>query len=154
MLWICYSTLTVIGAVLHMLIAKTPAIYTFLLYFLVINIGAAGVTAFFGHAFRSDEVAEYIGWPKGNPFQLEIACANLATGTLGILCIWFRGNFWIATAIVSSVFALGAGVVHIMEIIRNKNYSPGNAGMPLYFDFIKPIVVWCLMIAYLLGFKG
>ena len=38
-----------------------------------------------GHTFAADEVAESIGWPTGNPFQTEVAVANLAIGTLGIL---------------------------------------------------------------------
>ena len=152
MLWIFYTTLTIVGAVLHILIAKTPIIYTFLLYFFVISIGANGITAFFGHAFRSNEIAKYIGWPAGNPFQFEVACASLGIGTLGILCIWFRGNFWLATAIVHSIFVLGAGVGHIREMVKNKNFAPGNAGAPLYSDFLKPLVLWSLLIAYRLGF--
>jgi hypothetical protein len=37
--------------------------------------------------------AREIGWPPGNPFQTEVAIANLAAGTLGILYFWIRGNF-------------------------------------------------------------
>ena len=38
------------------------------------------------------------------------------------------------------------------EILREKNYSPGNAGLQLYFDFLKPLVLWGLLVAYLLGY--
>jgi len=43
-----------------------------------IVIGRAPVTetlllrAFLGHYFKSDDIARYIGWPAGNPFQNEI----------------------------------------------------------------------------------
>jgi hypothetical protein len=40
--------------------------------------GLGGLYAFLGHSFRSDEVAAGVGWPKGNPFQREVAVANLA----------------------------------------------------------------------------
>ena len=103
-----------------------------------------------GHAFSSKKVGEYIGWPSGNPFQFEAAITNLSFGILGVLCIWFRDNFWIATVIGFSVFALGAAYVHIRDIIKNKNHSPGNAGPPLYSDILKPIFLVGLLIAYLL----
>ena len=103
-----------------------------------------------GHAFSSKKVGEYIGWPSGNPFQFEVAITNLSFGILGVLCIWFRDNFWIATVIGFSVFALGAAYVHIRDIIKNKNHSPGNAGPPLYSDILKPTFLAGLLIAYLL----
>jgi hypothetical protein len=52
MMWIIFTILTVTSAMLHILIAKTPVIYTFLLY------------------------------PKGSPFQYEVACANLSYGIM------------------------------------------------------------------------
>ncbi len=61
-----------------------------LLWFLVINTGLGGLYAFMGHTFAANEVAESIGWPTGNPFQTEVAVANLAIGTLGILSYWIR----------------------------------------------------------------
>jgi Family of unknown function (DUF6790) len=35
-------------------------------------------------------VAESIGWPAGNPFQLEVGVANLAVGILGIVAMGRR----------------------------------------------------------------
>ena len=148
-MWIIFIILTVAGAILHILIAKTPVIYTFLLYTFVINVGVNGIISFIGHAFRSDEIAQYIGWPKGSPFQYEVACANLSYGIMGILCIWLRGNFWIATAVAYSVFLIGAGIGHISQMVRAKNFAPGNAGIPLYMDFLKPVVIWVLLIIYM-----
>jgi hypothetical protein len=63
---------------------------------LPINVGVGGIFAFMGHTFRAEETAEEIGWPPGNPFQSEIAVANLAFGVLGLLSIRFRGLFWFA----------------------------------------------------------
>ena len=64
-----------------------------LIWLLVINIGFGGLYAFSGHLFAADEVAASIGWPAGNPFQTEVAVANLAIGTLGILSYWIRATF-------------------------------------------------------------
>jgi len=148
--YIILAAIWVVVSVLQITIAKTPIAETLLLNFLVINVGISGLYAFMGHAFSSKKVAEYIGWPSGNPFQFEVAITNLSFGILGVLCIWFRDNFWIATVIGFSVFALGAAYVHIRDIIKNKNHSPGNAGSPLYSDILKPVFLVGLLIAYLL----
>src|SRR5919202_1353055 len=78
-----------------------------LLWLLVINVGLGGLWAFVGHTVFANDVAESIGWPTGNPFQTEVAVANLAIGTLGILCYWVRGSFWTATVIETSIWLLG-----------------------------------------------
>ena len=148
--YIILTVIWVVVSVLQITIATTPIVETLLVNFLVINVGISGLYAFMGHAFSSKKVAEYIGWSSGNPFQFEVAVTNLSFGILGVLCIWFRDNFWIATVIGFSVFALGAAYVHIRDIIKNKNHSPGNAGPPLYSDILKPIFLVGLLIAYLL----
>ena len=148
--YIILPVIWVVVSVLQITIAGTPIVETLLVNFLVINVGISGLYAFMGHAFSSKKVAEYIGWPSGNPFQFEVAITNLSFGILGVLCIWFRDNFWIATVIGFSVFALGAAYVHIRDMIKNKNQSPGNAGPPLYSDILKPTFLAGLLIAYLL----
>ena len=148
--YIILAAIWVVASLVQIILMKSPVIETLLINFLVINIGISGLFAFVGHAFSSNKVAEYIGWPSGNPFQFEVAITNLSLGILAILCIWFRGNFWIATVIVYSIFAFGAAYGHIREIIKNNNKSPGNAGPPLYVDIIKPLIVTGLLIAYLL----
>lgn len=121
---------------------------TFLLSFLVISVGIGCTWAFIGHAFLSAKVAASIGWPAGSPFQLEVAFANLAIGVLGILCYWFRDNFWTATVISSSIFLIGAAYVHAVNIITYSNYSPGNAGTIFYMDMLGPIILIALLILY------
>ena len=43
----------------------------FLLYLFGLGVAGSGIGGFFAHFFISDSVAESIGWPTGNPFQLE-----------------------------------------------------------------------------------
>ncbi len=117
-----------------------------LLWLLVINIGLGGLWAFMGHTFAANEVAESIGWPTGNPFQTEVAVANLAVGTLGILCYWIRGNFWTATVIATSIWLLGAAAIHVREMMVAGNYNPGNAGLIFYMDIIGPLLLIALLI--------
>jgi hypothetical protein len=139
--------LTFIGPIVHILIAKTGLIETFLLYFLVVRVGLGGLWSFSGHFFFAEQVAEYIGWPAGNPFQKEIAFTNLSFGTLGVLCIWWRENFWIAVGIGVSIFLLGAAFVHIQDIRKSQNFKPGNAGSVLVGDLLNPLILSILLLA-------
>ena len=42
-----------------------------------------------------------------------------------------------------------AGTIHVIEIIRSKNFSPGNAGAILYWDFLWPLVLITLYIIHI-----
>jgi hypothetical protein len=117
-----------------------------LLWLLVINVGLGGMWAFIGHMFFAEQVAESIGWPAGNPFQSEVAVANLAVGALGILCYWIRGNFWTAAVIVTSIWLLGAAAIHVREIVEAGNYNPGNAGLIFFLDILSPLLLIVLLI--------
>lgn len=124
----------------------TPIIESLLVSLLVVTVGLQGIWAFLGHYFKSDEIALFIGWPPGNPFQKEMAFANLAFGVLGILSFWFRGGFWIATVIGISVLLLGAASIHLNEIRESQNLNPGNAGIILLTDIIVPLALIVLLI--------
>jgi len=115
----------------------------------VISVGLTSVSAFVAHTVFADTTATSIGWPAGNPFQSEVAVANLAVGILGILCYWMRGNFWIATVIGFSVWWLGDAVVHIRSIMVSANYAPNNAGVTFYLDILAPVILIALLVYYL-----
>jgi hypothetical protein len=143
----------VVGAV-HVYMDKQPrtrgrVAQIFLLWVLVITVGVSGVFAFIGHTVFADATAHSIGWPAGNPFQSEVAVANLTVGVLGILCYWMRGDFWIATVIGFSVWWLGDAVVHIRSIVVDANYAPDNAGVTFYLDILVPVLLIALLVYYL-----
>ena len=81
-------------------------------------------------------------------FQLEVAAANLAFGVLGVLCLWFRDGFWLATGIGYSTFLFGAAFIHIREMITAGNYAINNAGPILYLgDIAMPALILSLLLA-------
>src|SRR3954453_23870923 len=98
----------------------------FLLYLFGVGVAGSGIGGFFGHFFISDSVAESIGWPIGNPFQLEVGFSNLAVGILGIVAMGRRDGFREATVVAVTVFGVGATVVHVMDVIESGNLAPGN----------------------------
>jgi 4-amino-4-deoxy-L-arabinose transferase-like glycosyltransferase len=126
-----FSVLPVIVAAGHLGLDRSSRrrerrLEIFLLYLFGIGVAGSGIGGFFGHFFISDSVAESIGWPTGNPFQLEVGFANLALGILGIVAMGRRDGFREATVIAATVFGLGATVVHVMDVIESGNLAPGN----------------------------
>lgn len=109
--------------------------------------GFANIISFFMHILLADEIARSIGWQTGTPFQYEVAVANLALGILGFVCFW-RRDFYLPAAIAKSVFAGGAGIVHLVDLFGNANTAPGNAGAILYWDLIRPFLFIGLYILY------
>jgi 4-amino-4-deoxy-L-arabinose transferase-like glycosyltransferase len=126
-----FSVLPVIIAVGHLSLDRSSRprerrLEIFLLYLFGIGVAGSGIGGFFGHFFISDSVAESIGWPTGNPFQLEVGVANLAVGILGVVAMGRRDGFREATVIAATVFGVGATVVHVMDVIESGNLAPGN----------------------------
>src|SRR5215218_4956988 len=126
-----YSILPLLLAVGHLGLDKSSKsrerkIETFLLYLFGVGVAGSGIGGFSGHFFISDSVAESIGWPTGNPFQLEVGFANLAVGILGIVAMSRRDGFREATVIAVTVLGVGATVVHVMDVIETGNLAPGN----------------------------
>src|SRR5215218_9617042 len=108
-----FSMLPIIVAAAHVALDKSARsrerrFEIFLLYLFGVGVGVAGsgIGGFFGHFFISDLVAESVGWPKGNPFQLEVGFANLVLGILGIVAMGRRDGFREATVLAVSVLGV------------------------------------------------
>ena len=106
---------------------------------LVIGVGLFGLWNFVGHFILSKRVAESIGWAS-NGFQKELGLVSLGIGVSGILCYWFRSGFWWATAIPFSTFLLGAAILHVVEMIKEHNFNPGNTWI-IIPDILMPATV-------------
>jgi hypothetical protein len=108
-----------------------------------IGMAGGGIGGFFGHVFISDSVAESIGWPTGNPFQLEVGLPTWQSVFSGIIAMGRRDGFRETTVIAVTVFGLGATIVHVSDIIQTGNLAPGN-GIQNVGNLLKP--------AFLIGF--
>jgi hypothetical protein len=119
-------------------------------YLFLFPLGLQGLWAFIGHVFFAEQAAASIGWPN-TPFQYEVGVANLG---LALACFYaaFAGfEARLAAALAASCFLIGAGVIHIVDIVDKGNFAPGNAGPIMVTDFLTPIVV--LVLLYLATWK-
>jgi len=110
-------------------------------------IGFSGMSNFVIHAFFGETIAQSIGWPAGNLFQLEVAGANLAIGVIGFLGFW-RRDFWLPFLLAKTIFSWTAGAAHVIDLVGRRNASVGNAGPILYLDFLVPAVLLVIYAVY------
>ncbi len=114
-------------------------------YLFLFPLGIQGLWAFVGHVFFAEQAAAEIGWPS-TPFQHEVGVANLGLGLASIYAA-FRGfEARLAVAIAASCFLIGAGIIHIVDIVEKGNLAPGNAGPIMITDFLTPIAVLVLLV--------
>lgn len=151
MFMLAFALIALAGAFLHLIASKRNRaprriVELLLLYWFAIAIGASGIFAFTGHMFRADQVAASIGWPAGNPFQQEVAFADLALGILGLACLAIRESFWTATALATAVMYWGDALLHAYQLLRYGNHHPGNAGAMLYGTTAIPAVTIALLL--------
>lgn len=113
-------------------------------YLFVFPLGLQGLWGFAGHVFFPEQSAAGIGWPD-SPFQLEVGMANLGIG-LASLYAAFRGfEARLSASLAAASFLIGAGLIHIKEIMANGNLAPGNAGPILVTDFLTPLAVLAML---------
>ncbi|OJX63572.1 MAG: hypothetical protein BGO95_05215 [Micrococcales bacterium 73-13] len=151
-----YVTLAVIGLVIALIVAGVRHRWrdgsgwrTILDWWTLFAVGAANLVNFYFHSVLGDFSAEQIGWPQ-SPFQFELALASLGIGIAAVIAFPRRMG-WPAKLIANVphvVFVLGAGIVHLVDIIATGNMAFGNAGPIFWSDFYLPIAtVLVLMLA-------
>lgn len=119
-----------------------------LMWQLVCGLGLSLLWGGIGHLLFSDRVAESIGWATGSPFQREVGMWDASIGVVGILCLKFRDNFWLATIIGGGLFLFSAGLGHVYEFIAHGDVSPNNIGGVLWVDLLFPIFLAALYLLY------
>jgi len=117
----------------------------------IYTIGLAGwftiMSGLFGHIIYADQVAAGIGWPVNSGFQMELGFAAIGIGIVGFLGFWNQ-SVWLPFIITKTLFMWGAGFTHILHAVQHNNFSPGNVGIILYWDFVLPII---MIVLYLLN---
>ncbi|MFZ0215174.1 MAG: DUF6790 family protein [Candidatus Dormiibacterota bacterium] len=148
---VIFVVIALVGFGIHVALAKHrsgPRIVELLLLWLFgITMGAVGLFAGLGHTVFAQQTAASIGFPPNNPFQWEVAWADIALGVLGLICIR-RRDFWWPTAIANAVFLWGAAWGHIYQLVVNGNHHPDNSGPTLYADILIPLAVIVLLIVH------
>src|SRR3984885_15799391 len=153
MLQVFFAVAAMVGATIHVGFSRkrrsgvVMVVGTYLIYFLFIYVGLLGLFTAYFHVFEPNRASASIGWAP-SPFEYEVGIADLTMGVLGVLCIVFRRDFWLATAIGNAVWLLGDAVGHIREVVIHKNHAANNAGLFLVLELAVPVVILGLVVYY------
>ena len=149
MLHVVFTLMAVVGASVHLALSPkrrssgAAIARTYLLYLFFFYVGLMGVLTAYAHVFRPVETWASIGWST-SPYEYEVGMADLTVGVLGVLCLKFRADFWLATAIGNAVWLLGDAVGHLRQMTLNNNHASNNSGIFLVTEIIMPIVILSL----------
>jgi hypothetical protein len=101
----------------------------------------------YAHVFCPLPTSTSIGWATG-PQEYEVGMAGLTVGVLGMLCLWIRGNLWLATAIANAVRLLGDAIGHLRELLFRNNHAANNSGIFLYAEIITLSLILFLALCH------
>jgi hypothetical protein len=108
-------------------------------------VGIMFIISGFMHTVLAKSTAESIGWVS-NGFQKEIGFASWGIGVAGLVASGMGSDAWIVLSIVVSFFLLLSAVQHITEMVKEKNYAPGNT-IILISDIGLPVSLWALLLS-------
>ncbi len=97
------------------------------------------------HTKYAERTAALIGW-QTNGFQYELGFVSFGLGGAGIYASLHGVESWITMAIPTSTFLVFAAVNHVIEMVRDRNFNPGNTFVCIS-DFGLPISIWALLLA-------
>jgi hypothetical protein len=124
--------------------SRLGIVSTILLSLLVIQVGLMGLLTAYAHVFRPIQTSASIGW-QTSPYEYEVGMADLTVGVLGVLCLFFRDNFWLATAVANAVWMWGDAIGHVRQMVDYNNHAANNAGLFLYAEFLTPLIILLLV---------
>ena len=144
--------ISVIAAIIHLSSRKKArsnggVIEILLSYLIPLNIGVMALIIWIVNAFYASEAAKMMGWLTNSPFQFEVAVANLGFAIVGILSIWQRKGFWLATVLANSIYVLGCAWGHYR--LFHTHTTAMHHGSFLFIDSVLiPIILLALTLMY------
>jgi hypothetical protein len=115
-----------------------------LAWYVFFSIGIDNFYNFVMHVFFGEMSARFIGWAD-SPFQFEVGMASLGFSAVAFMAAFRSFDLRLAAILGSSVFLLGAAAGHIYQMVTERNFAPGNAGIIFYMDIIVPLVGFALL---------
>lgn len=151
MLQVFFAALSIVVASIHLALSpnrrssRFAIAGTYLMHLLFIYVGLMGLLTAYAHVFRPLQTSASIGWSP-SPYEYEVGMADLTVGVLGVLCLKFRDDFWLATPIANAVWLLGDAAGHVRQMHFYNNHASYNSGVFLIFEFVVPLVILLLTV--------
>ncbi|WP_186785855.1 DUF6790 family protein [Paenibacillus agilis] len=116
--------LGIVSAVVHLYTLDFPSATSeisriLLLHQFVVTFGLVGVIGYVVNIWKADQTAKMLGWP-GGPFQVKYGFSQVGLGIMGIMAIWFQGNFWVGVLVTMYIYGLSGLWSHSYVMIKNR----------------------------------
>ncbi|GAB3166458.1 hypothetical protein GCM10027059_25570 [Myceligenerans halotolerans] len=133
----------ILTAVIHLAFLGFPAdqvtiLKTLLLHQFVTSHGFIAVAGFIINVLYPKRTAAKLGWPSG-PFQIKYGFTQLGLGVMGVLAIWFQGNFWVGVLVTLYMYGLSGLWTHTQEIVR-KHRETGKWDKIEIFNIVLDVI--------------
>ena len=93
--------------------------HTLLLHQFVVTHGLLALVGFFINVITPEKTAASLGWAS-SPYQIKYGFQQLGLGIMGVLAIWFQGNFWVAALVTLYIYGLSGLCTHTQEVLRKR----------------------------------
>ena len=101
----------------------------------------------FMHTVFAKETARKHRFEQTNGFQYRIGFGSFRMGIAGFVAAGTDQTVaWVCVSIAVSVFLLGAAANHFREMIKDKNFAPGNTIINIS-NIGLPVSLWALLFA-------
>jgi len=93
-----------------------------LLHQFAVSHGIIAVGGFIINVLMPEKTAAQLGWPSG-PFQIKYGFAQVGLGVMGVMSIWFQGNFWVGTLVTLYIYGISGLWTHTQEVVRKRKLT-------------------------------
>lgn len=111
----------------------------------VITFGLVAVIGMITNVFFAKSTSKKLNWP-GGPFQIKYGFCQLCLGVMGVMALWFHGNFWAATIVNMYLYGLSGFWTHTQEMLKNKKPDMSNVCNLImnafYQAFLTVLSIW------------
>lgn len=126
--------------------AGEPFATNAMIWMLSLPVGGMFIVSGFMHTVLAKKTSAMIGW-QTNGFQYELGFASYGIGIAGIVAAGTTQTVaWVVVTIVVTTFLFGAAANHFKEMIRDKNFAPGNTIINIS-NIGLPVSLWALLFA-------
>ena len=102
-----------------------------LLHQFAVSHGIIAVLGFIINVLYPERTAKQLGWPSG-PFQVKYGFSQLGLGVMGVMAIWFQGNFWVGVLVTLYIYGASGLWTHTQEILRKHKETGRTDGIELF----------------------
>lgn len=96
--------------------------HTMLLHQFVVTHGIVAVVGFIINVLTPKSTAKKLGWAT-SPWQIKYGFQQLGLGVIGVMTVWFQGNFWAAALVTLYIYGVSGLWTHTQEVIRKRRES-------------------------------